>query len=192
MKKIKKFKVRLRKREIIHNLKLNTQIQEITPQIEEVILKEIEKSEEYLSPASVFDTFSPDAAEKNFDLEFEQESKPVAVSVVVVTVGSAIEKEIECAKQRGEKLHSDIIQAIGLEACDSSINFIYRILNEEAREEEYSLMPIEKTTGDFEKNIVRKSDTKKINVYIDDKNQIQPPYSSVAIVRWLPTRKKTK
>ncbi|MBU0952229.1 MAG: hypothetical protein KKH91_05335 [Elusimicrobia bacterium] len=191
--KIKKFKVSLRKKEIFRNLKLTTEIKEITPQLDEAVLKEIEKSNNYLSPAGVTETFPLSEALSKFELapqDFEQKPVPISVSVIVVTIGNTIEKEIELARQSGKPLHSEIIHSLGLEACNSSLNFIYRIINEESAEEECTLLPLEKLSGDIEKSVTKKMDTQRIGVSIDENNQIHPVYSCAAIIRWINKVKK--
>ncbi|MFN3967221.1 MAG: hypothetical protein ACK4JE_05950 [Endomicrobiia bacterium] len=188
MKKIKKFKISLRKREVLRNLKLISEIKEITPQLEEIISKEIEKSIEYIHPASVFETFSIDELNKKFGLKFEQQYP--AISIIVVTIGNEIEKIIEELKSRGEILHSQIVHSIGIEACESSKNFIYKIIDEEAKEEECILLAPEKQNEENSKNIIRNFDVKRIGVFIDDKNTIQPIYTDVSIVKWQTRTKK--
>jgi|SRR3989339_201562 len=194
--KIKKFKVALRRKEILKNLKLTAQIKDVTPQLEESVLKEIDRSPDYLCPSSVFETFPAENAAQKF-VEFlpvlQQETqgkKPVAVSVIAVTIGSAVEKEIELAKKSGENQRAEILHSLALEACSCSLNFIYRIISEEAAGEECSLMPLEKLSGDNEKNVLRNMNTESVNISIDDSNQLRPVYSSAAIARWLPKVKK--
>ena len=182
MKKIKKFKINIRKREVLRNLKLVAEIKEITPQLEDIISKEIEDSQEYINPASVFETFSLNEIEKKFGLKFEQNYP--AVSVIVVTIGKDIEKVIEQFKSTGENLHSMIVHSIGLEACESSKNFVYRIISEEAKEEDCILLPSEKQSEEISKNIIKNFDASRIGVFIDDKNAIQPVYTDVSIVKW--------
>ncbi len=182
MKKIKKFKINIRKKEVLRNLKLVSEIKEITPQLEETITKEIEKSQEYISPASVFETFSVDELEKKFGLKLDKLYP--AVSIIVVTIGNEIEKIIEQFKANSEILHSQIVHSIGLEACESGKNFIYKILTDEAKEENCILLPSEKQNEEDSKNIIKKFDTGRIGVFVNDKNTIQPVYTDVFIVKW--------
>ncbi|MDI6641638.1 MAG: hypothetical protein QME68_04930 [Elusimicrobiota bacterium] len=192
MTKIKKFKVNLRKREIIHNFKVTSSIKQITQELEDLIAKEIDRSVEYLSPASMFDTFQIDKATKDFKLNFAKEPDILAVSIIVVTVGDEIEKQIGTATSQGEQLRAQILNAIGIEACSSSLNFIYKLISDEAEKEECKVSPIEKVQGDSARTIIKKFNTKRIGVYINDKNQILPEYTAVATVKWLPLKKSLK
>jgi len=190
MKKIKKFKVNLRKREIIHNFKVISAIKQITEELEGLIVKEIEKSVEYLSPASMFDTFQVEEAKRDFNLSFDPHENILAVSIIVVTVGEEIEKQIGIATDQGEQLRAKILNAIGIEACNSSLNFIYKIISDEA--EECIVSPAQKVQTDTAIKIVEKFNTKRIGVYINDKSEILPLYTAVALVKWLPVKKSTK
>ena len=191
--KIKKFKVSLRKKEILRNLRLTTQTKEITPQLEESVLKEIEKSNNYLSPASVIETLPLKDALSKFGLvpeEFEQKPIPISLSIIAATIGDTIEKEVELARKSSDTLPSEIVHSLALEACNSSLNFIHRVINEESGEEECTLLPLEKLSGDIEKNVIRNMDAQRIGISIDDNNQLNPVYSCAAIVRWISKAKK--
>jgi len=190
MRKIRNFKVNLREREVIHNLKLITEIKEFTPQLQEAVRKEMERAKEYLSPASVFDTFEVEESIEKFGLEIEQSLKVSSISIIIATVGQDIEKEIENATNRDEKIISQIINAIGMEALNSTLNFIYKILNEDARKEESELLQNEKISGDMEKEIIKKFDAKRINVYVTENNQVKPVYTAVGLAKWVPRKKR--
>lgn len=192
MKKIKKFKANLRKREIIHNFKVISAIKQITQELEELIEKESAKSVEYLSPASMFDTFQIDDAMKDFKLSFGPEPDILAVSIIVVTIGDEIEKQIESATKQGEQLHAQILNAIGIEACNCSLNFISKIVSDEAEKEECEISQAEKLQGDITRDIIKKFNTKRIGVYVNDKGEILPEFTAVAQVKWFPARKYRK
>jgi hypothetical protein len=83
-----------------------------------------------------------------------------------------------------------IVHSIGLEACESSKNFVYRIISEEAKEEDCILLPSEKQSEEISKNIIKNFDASRIGVFIDDKNAIQPVYTDVSIVKWQIKTKK--
>ncbi|OGS21290.1 MAG: hypothetical protein A2252_08480 [Elusimicrobia bacterium RIFOXYA2_FULL_39_19] len=188
--KIKKFKVTLRKKEIFKNLKLTSEIKEYTPEIDEAISGEIDKSAEYLSPASIFETFQIEEAKSKFGLSFDQKPKPVAVSVIVVSIGSGIESKIKTSADNNNEQRKQILNSLGLEACTGSLAFVYRILSEEATEDDCHLLALEKQSGDMEKNILNNIDIKSIDVSIDEAGNIKPQYFNTAIVKWLPKSKK--
>jgi hypothetical protein len=190
MRKIKKFKVNLKERGIIHDLKIIADIKEITPQLEDAIRKEIKRSGEYISPASVFDTFTMDDSLDKYGIEVAQDSKATAISIIVSTIGGEIEKEIEAANANDEKLISQIKKAIGMEALNATQNFIYRILNEEAQKEESELLEIEKFPVDKEKEIIQKCDMDRISISLSEDSRIKPSYTSAVMVKWVPRGKK--
>jgi hypothetical protein len=183
MKKIRKFKVNLRKRRIIRNLKISGEIKQITPQLEEVIEKEIKRATDYISPSSIFDTFKPDTAKLKFNLAFE-DLNLAAVSIAVVTIGEKIEKEIDVTSNKGEHIRAQIMRAIGIEGYESSMNLIHRVLREEASNENCTLLPVETPPGNLTEAIVGILSGEKIGVNINKTGSLHPIFSSIGIIKW--------
>jgi len=177
MKKIKKFRINLRLREIIKNLKIITQTKEITSQLEEAVKKEMARAGEYLTPACMFETVKPGP---------EGETGSVSISYLFVTLGEAIEKEIDACAPVSETIRSNIIHSIGLDGIEVGLNFIYKLLLEEAGKEECELRPLTKLTGNRVKAVFDKINPGRIGIRLNDNNELQPFYTAVASVEWVP------
>jgi hypothetical protein len=190
MKKIKKFKVNLRKREILRNLKVGGEIEQITPQIEESIDAEIKRSGNYLSPSSIFDTFSIDEALEAFSFDFGKDSGTVAVTVAVVTVGARIEKEIEELSEQGKHIGASVLRALGIEGCGASLNFISKVIKDEAADENCVLLPSEEPPKELIGKIVSVLTGEKIGVSSAGEGILTPVFSAVGIIKWQPHRKR--
>ncbi|MEW6040162.1 MAG: hypothetical protein AB1633_01420 [Elusimicrobiota bacterium] len=187
MRKIKKFKINLRKREVLRNLKLLSQVKEITRQIEEMVDSEIKRSDEYITPASVYSSFNEDEIMIKFGASFfseEGQKKPITATFIIVSIGEQIENEIKKHRDSGEIIRSDVIRSIGIEATESALNFVHKLIEDEARREDAEVLAPEKLDISKSIQIVNSLDSKKIGVYINEKNQIQPEFSSVAVIKW--------
>jgi len=193
MKKIKKFKVNIRKIEVIRNLKTILNLKELTQELEATIEKEIERSYSYIYPESIFDTFQTSFLKEKFGLEFDPKQNIVAGSLFIITIGEKIEDEIYAAKNKGENILSQIIHCIGLESCNSGINFVNRIIKEEADKEDCEITNIEKIYNkniELVKKIISNLSGEKINVTIDNNSNIHPIYTTIGLIKWQPKRKR--
>ena len=186
MKKIKKFKVNLRKREILRNLKLISEVKEITPQIEEIVESEIKKSADYVTPASVYSSYTHDEMLVKFGPDFlhSEGRKPPGATFIIVTAGKMIEDEIKTRQAGGETIHAAIIRALGLEAVDGALNFVVKLALNEAKSEDSILLTPEKIDGKKAAQALEALEAKKIGVSIDENGRVQPEFSSVVAVRW--------
>ncbi len=189
MKKIKKFKINVRVREVMRLFKATAENPEITPQLEEAIEKQTASVSKLLAPAAVYETF--------FKEKFPHElivSPPdnwVAASLYLVTVGGEIERVKNEAAARGENFVSQIIHAIGLESLEQSANFVCKLIDGEAQEEGCDLSDRKRVnTADFYRTLFVSLPGDKIDVKLLDNNTLSPLYSSGGVIYWLPLKKK--
>ena len=83
-----------------------------------------------------------------------------------------------------------IIHAISLDALEQSINFINRLINEEAKDEDCELVGQSRITSyAVLENIFKNIDSSKINVKLQDNKTLQPRYSACGVVFWVPQKK---
>jgi hypothetical protein len=187
VRKIKKFKVNLRKREILRNFKLISQVKEITTQIEELVDAEIRRSADYVSHACVYSSFSPDEITVKFGPDFlgaAGSKMPVSATFIAATAGPAVEDEMKQRQERGETLHAGVIRALGLEACEAALNFIFKLAQEEARGEDCDVLPPEKLDGAKAAQVISALEAKKVGISIDDQNRIHPEFTVICLAKW--------
>ena len=191
MKKIKKFKINLRPREILRLLKATTQISEITPELEEAVKRESARLSRIISPAAVYDTNTWEKIP--IELAPPAIDKWVAASTCLITIGTAVEAEINEARQRGEGILAQMLHAIAVEALEQTGNFVKRLIGEEAKEEgcELSKEQLINTPPAWEK-FIQIIPGDKIGVQLLDKETFQPMYSSAGVIYWIPLKKRSK
>jgi len=201
--KIKKFKVDLRKREIIKNFKiLYPELKEITEELNQLIEKEIKNSSNYIFPSCIFDTFNEGQIKEKFNFKIEEtldfgdfklsdNKNIISMTFFLLSIGDRIDEEIRNLDNSGEKIHSYIVKSIGLEACQVGINFIYRIINTEAEKENYSILPAQKITNtDLLKKIIDVLSGNKIGISLDTNNNLIPCFCYAGFFKWYTKIKK--
>ena len=191
MKKIKKFKINLRNREITRLLKKTTKISEINPDIEEKVEAESRRLRRFISPAAIYETVPKDKFPG--ELKVSEPKNWVAATAYVVTVGDAIEKELKenRAKDNGES--EAIAHTIALEGVEQSVNFIERLIREEALGENCE---ISKEQPLDSKKLLAKLfgiiPGEKIGASLASDGSLIPQYSSSGIIYWMPVSKNKK
>jgi hypothetical protein len=187
MKKIKKFKINIRQREVLRLLKSTARI-EITPQLEQAVLQESQRLAKIASPAAIYETLQKEKVPQ--ELAFSAPPTWVAASFFLITISSVMENEIKEAQRRGEQILGQMLHAISLEALEQATNFVERLLVEEAKEEncEFSdrVMISESPAWETFFTILPGD---KVGVQLLANGTLQPLYSSAGILYWIPVKK---
>lgn len=136
MKKIKKFKLKISPHLVERKLKEQTH-REILPEEKKIIREKIQEVENFLFPATVYETFKPEQIFpwliKPEQLTQVTNSGPFTDECVALTIFVVILGQKEEFVKEGNL--SGIYQAIRDTAEEQAIRFIYRLVNEEVRKE---------------------------------------------------------
>jgi hypothetical protein len=200
MKKIKKFKVTIRERQVLSNLKCNESINSSDPEFKILLNKEIQEVYGYLYPAAIYDTFSLKDIETITDDSQDIKKlieNSICVSLIAVTIGEELDKKIAEFMQNNEIAKSAIWDSIGSEAVEQSANFINRLLNEEAGLEGCTLTPrFSPGYGDLNilknNNVLDILEASKINISVNEYGLLTPNKSITALIGWEKSKKRKK
>lgn len=190
MKKIKKFKIHFRPRDIARMLKATAQLTEVTPQLEEAILRETARITPLVATAAMYETQS----KEKFPAELVKAPPDnwVAASAYVVTIGSALEEEIRAARQRDEVMMTNILHAIAVEGLDQSANFVGRLITDEAKDQDCEISRQQVIPSAAWSALFALVPGDKIGVTLAGPDAFQPLYSSCGLVYWQPIKKRRK
>jgi len=189
MKKIKKFKINFRQREVVRLLKNTTQITEITSQLEEAILQESQRLSKVVMPAAIYETLQKEHLPQ--ELIVSPPDNWVAASLYLITISNIVEEEIKEAQRRGENILGQVLHALSLEALEQSTNFVQRLINEEAKSDSCELSDRQRITAvPVWRKLFEILPGDKIGVQCLENGVLQPLYSSAGIVYWIPVKKK--
>ena len=136
MTNIKNFRISLRPREVGRLLKNQAKVQ-ITPELEASIEHAVNDAKRMLQPAAVYTTLTRNTAEKATSLPLTDPI--VAVSAIAVTIGKGLDEEIAIAADRHEALQGSLLQALREEALQQAVQFIMRLIEDQAKDEECDL-----------------------------------------------------
>jgi hypothetical protein len=192
MKKIKKFKIRQRLCEVMRIFKNTSKISEITLQLEQAIQCELFRLSKDINTAAAYETFSKEKLQSEF-LHSAPESS-VAVTLYLVTIGNRIKDEMNSARAHNEQMLEQIIHAIALESLEQSANFVYRLINEDAKKEKCELTSKERVVSDDVvkiKKIFEFLAGDKIGINLSENGLMQPLYSSCGLIYWIPVKRKS-
>jgi hypothetical protein len=198
MNKIRGFKIKLRKREILKTLKYNPAYSGIEENLENRIQNQIENAYELIFPSVIYETYSmaSESYEQLLDVILmgsdkvkELLDKAVAFTLMAVTVGSALEKEVDRIK--GNDLSGAyILDAAGSEAVEQSANFLSRVIKEEASKQEcylgvrfspgYSDWPVEAS-----RVVIDYLGAERIDLVLTPDGILNPRKSITALQTWI-------
>jgi hypothetical protein len=191
MKKIKKFKINLRNREITRLLKKTTRVSEINSDMEEKVEAESRRLQRYIFPAAVYETIPRDKFPS--ELRLREPKNWVAATAYVVTVGDAIEKELKENRVKDNGESEAIAHTIALEGVEQSVNFIERLIRDEADKENCE---ISKEQSLDSKELLSKVfgiiPGEKIGASLSESGALCPQYSASGIIYWMPITKNKK
>ncbi|OGR92456.1 MAG: hypothetical protein A2992_07720 [Elusimicrobia bacterium RIFCSPLOWO2_01_FULL_59_12] len=184
MTKIKNFRIQLRAREIARLLKAKAKLQ-ITPALEASIEHAISDSRRTLQPAAVYTTLTRSTAEKATPLPLADPA--VAVSAMAVTLGPGLEDDIAGASGRQDALQSALLSALRDEALGQAVQFIMRLIEGQAKEEECELSaPCEAGEGVLLGSLSALLGAHRIGIPFDKDTPTLPPYARIVWTAWSP------
>jgi len=184
MTKIKNFRIQLRSREVARLLKTQEKMQ-LNPALEESIEHAINDSKRLLAPAAIYTTLTRSTAEKATPLPLTDPC--VAVSVVGVTLGPALEEEIASSGGGHDPLQTAILRALQIEALQQSVQFITRLIEAQAKEEECEMTPTREVTEDvLLSSLGPLLGLQRIGIDLDNNNPKLPPYARLVWMVWTP------
>ena len=183
--KIKKFNINLRKSRIYRDLKQKI---DVTQEIEEAVEKNIEEVKNIIFPASIFKTFSFKELDKEIIDRINISKNTLAVTFSGVTIGFEIEEKIKESEIKKENIKKLILESISKEALEQSSNFIYKIIEEEAKKDNCEIsikaeIPLEL------RGILRSIlELEKVNIKIEE-NKVFPKYTIFEYFVWKPKKR---
>ncbi|MFC2048891.1 hypothetical protein ACFLR5_01565 [Elusimicrobiota bacterium] len=200
MNKIKGFKIRLRKREILKNLKYSTEISYMSAETEQLIQKQLENAYSLIHPCVIYETYNNNdvygfRAIKEELLFGSSQVKVIikdayAITIMAATIGSALEEKVNDLKCNDLNA-AFILDAAGSEAAEQVINFVSKILQAESARQEcvlstryspgYGDWPLEAS-----RKIISMLDHEKIDMKLSDSGILYPRKSITAIQTWRP------
>ncbi|MDA3792704.1 MAG: hypothetical protein PF545_03480 [Elusimicrobia bacterium] len=198
MNKIIGFKIKIRKNEVLRNLKYTSKTGDIPKNIENIISKQIEEGYSLIEPSVVFETF------KSASSGYEDIVKKVLLgsghvedilddaygfTLMVATIGKRLEEKIERLKE-DDLTAAFVLDAVGSEAAEQSANFVSGIIKREAKRREcYLSRRFSPGYGDWplaaSGEILDCLDTGKIDIKVRKSGIINPRKTVTAIQSWL-------
>jgi hypothetical protein len=162
---------------------------------EEALEREIEQetrsNETLLVPTALFDTLSkkdtPEALLKLW--ENAPSAKTLSISIIAATLGSPIEKAIEAARPQSEH-KAVLMDALAKEALDQSVNFVYRLIGEEAKEDNCELSPLWPVEPSLIKPFLASLEAHKADISLDGEDRFSPLFSRVNFCFWVPASRR--
>jgi hypothetical protein len=192
MKKIKRFRINVRRSRVLQILKYQDSKTLHSEEMKYHIIKEIHDAYKFINPATVYESFDKEKVTFLFDKSEnvkELLKDSIAVSVIIVTIGDGIEKEIEVCTKKELLSRASILDAIGSEAVEQSINFVTKLLKEEAALEDLDITKrFSPGYGDWNVmtniEIMKVIKSEKIKIDVLDTGLLLPQKSITAILGW--------
>ncbi|MFC2091300.1 hypothetical protein ACFLTD_00825 [Elusimicrobiota bacterium] len=201
MYKIRGFKIRFRKREILKILKYNSSKNtSISADLENLMQTQMEKAYELIFPSVIYSTFFiknseiTETVKNEITLGSSKITKLItesyAFTLIAATIGSKLEEEVDRLKQKDIN-KALVLDAIGSEAVEQSANFVGGILREEAAKNEcYINMRFSPGYGDWPVEaswkILKFIDMHRIDITISKDGILIPRKSITGITTWIP------
>ncbi|MGQ0644624.1 MAG: hypothetical protein ACT4O3_03935 [Elusimicrobiota bacterium] len=192
-KKIRKFKVQPRLASVLRGLKALTGDTRLTPELEKAVEQEIQNAKDLHDTAALYATFNagdaPPWTAPLWESRSEAGAAPVALTVYAATVGAPLEKELAETLARNEALRGQILTCLGEEAAEQAAHFVYRLVQEEAKDESCELSP---RLAEPERlpDVLSSLEADKIGIRLKDDGRLSPRFARAGHVLWWPPAKK--
>jgi hypothetical protein len=196
MKKIKKFRIQPRASFVLKGLKALASTAQVTPELEQAVESEVSRAQEHFLTAAMYKTFGLDELPEwaaSLAPPREKGVTPVALTFFAATIGVGIEGELGDALSRGEGLRSQILTSLGEESAEQAVNFVQRLVAEEAKEESCELSGRTAASEmDLQRNILSALEADKIDIRMDNVGHLSPRFSRTGFFIWWPSSRQKK
>ena len=193
--KVKKFRIRPRLATVSRILKGLMSVKQLPQDVELMLPDEAQTFTAKIGPAAFYPTWSRDEVPAAFKetLSGAGLQKAVSVSCLVATAGAVPEEMLSELLMNGETVKAQMITALAEEAADQSLNFLFRLLADDAKTDDCELSePILVATDSLLADALELLEGEREGVTIDQAAHLTPRFTRVAIVAWLPIAKRRK
>lgn len=193
--KIKKFRIRPRLSTVGRILKSIMSVKHLPPEIESALPAEIASFLPKMMPAAFYQTWSRDEVPPALrDVVKEAGGrKVVALSALVATIGDEPEDALSEMLMNGETQRSQIASAVCEESADLSLQFLLRLLAEEAEGDDCEVSePILIESGETLAETLNLLEAEHDGVTMDNAFHLSPRFTRVALVVWWPAARRKR
>jgi hypothetical protein len=191
--KVKKFRLKPRLPTVGKILKGLLSVKQLPAEIEQSLPAESDAFLEHAQPAAFYQTWAKGDVPSAFTeiLKKAGITKPVAVSAVVATIGQAPEERLSQLLLSGETQAAQIVTAFSEEAADLSLQFILRLLADDANGDGCVVSePFSIVDASLLAETLTLLDAAQDGVTVDTAEHLSPRFTRVAIAAWSPVSRK--
>lgn len=193
--KIKKFRIRPRIPTVKRILKTLLDAKQLPKEIEESLPEVASEFVNQLVPVAFYETWTRDEMPEPFKFFLDEAGlgKAVSVTAMVATVGTLPEVKLSELLMNGETTRSHVISALSEESADLSLNFLTKLLAEDARQDDCDVGdPIMITEESFLSEVLLTLEAEEEDIHLDPASHLTPRFTRVALAAWVPVTKKKK
>ncbi len=189
MTRVKNFRIAIRPREVARWLKKERGLQ-ITPELEASIDQAAQAIKWRLEPSALFTTVPLATLQKTTPLELP--AKAMAASLIAVTLGAAVEEDRQTAMAHPDPMQEPLMAGLQEEALQQAVSFAYRLIQEQAKEEECELsIPVVIDDPALVGPVGSLLTASRIGLTLEAGASL-PSYARMAWVSWTPLKKAKK
>jgi len=167
-------------------------VKQLPEEVEKALSDESQLFISHISPLAFYRTWTGSKIPDNFRslLERSDLAKPVAVSVLVATIGPHPDEMISKMLLAGETIKTQIWTALAEDAVELALNFIFKLLCEDAEKDDCDIPDLvmagdEPILGEALELVGAGQE----NVRLENSHLI-PRFTRVALAAWVPVSKK--
>ncbi|MBS1983893.1 MAG: hypothetical protein JST16_06950 [Bdellovibrionales bacterium] len=191
--KVKKFRLKPRLPTVGKILKALLSVKQLPAELEQSLPAESESFLEHVQPAAFYQTWGKGEVPAAFTeiLKKAGITKPVAVTALVATIGQAPEERLSQLLMSGETQSAQVVTAFAEEAADLSMNFILRLLADDANGDGCVISePVLINDTSLLAETLTLLEAAQDGVTVDTAEHLSPRFTRVAIAGWAPISRK--
>jgi hypothetical protein len=193
--KVKKFRIRPRLPTAARILKSILSVKQLSPEIEESLVKESQDFGKNILPVAFYHTWAREEVPAPFKetLKSAGLDKAIAVSALASTVGSMVEEYLSELLMNGESVRSQIVTALAEDAADLSFQFLFKLLVDDAKNDDCEIAePLPLPNDDLLTETLALLEADQEGIHLDQASHLTPRFTRVALAAWLPLAKKKR
>lgn len=191
LKKIKKFKLRLRPSYVNRAVKKALNLSEFDERLENQIQEKILEAEPFLLPQSIYQTFGKKESPEFLNTLWDDIPKRVlSISLFISSIDICFESKIAAVAAQGDPLNAAIWEAMGQEALAQCGHFTFRLLTEESAKESCVLLPAHLCDPSAARLVLSILEAEQSGISLSDSAEYKPRLTRVQYSFWQSKKKR--
>lgn len=170
-------------------------VKQLPHDVEAILPDAVQAFTAKINPAGFYQTWAREEVPSQFRETIHAAGlhKAVSISCLIATAGAYPEEHLSQLLMNGETAKAQIATALSEEAAELSLNFLYKLLGDDAKSDDCEVAePVAISTDPLLSETLQLMQADQEGIFVDQASHLTPRFTRIALVAWIPISKRKK